>query len=108
MTVEQFISKPNDLNFKRIAEFVITMSANLKEEDDYFVKEIPASVAYSYYGDFFGLLKQEIDLPESTFFLHLIFNGYTHPIEYKGERKIKILQPTVASKIIDLLEEKGY
>jgi len=108
MTVEKFMSKNNDLNYKRIAEFVITLSSDLKEGDDYVVENITGSVSYSYIGDFYGLLKQEFKLPESVFFIHLLINGYYHPTDYNGEKQIKILKPEVAKKIIDLIEEKEY
>jgi len=109
MTVEKLMSKNNDLNMKRIKEFVITLSSkHLKKDEDYIIQELTGSEAFSYIGDFYGLLKHEIKLPESVFFLHLVFNGFYHPTEYDGRRYIKIMNPNVAKKIIDLIEEKGY
>ena len=52
-----------------------------------------------YQGDFYGLLHNILDIPNSACYVNMRINGLTGSTEYNGFTKIKLLDPEVFENI---------
>lgn len=57
-------------------------------------KEVTPVQAEKYKNDLFGLLKNELSIPNEFLYPHMLVNGYDSPSAYGGEKlRFKILDP---------------
>jgi len=60
--------------------------------------------AERWYGNFYGLLSNELGISSNALYIHLRINGYRLNTDYKANKNIKILEPEVFGEIIDTYE----
>jgi len=56
-----------------------------------------------YKGNFTGLLKNELNIPNSAIFLNTIINGFDSSLDYDGRLYIKLLEPDVVINILEYI-----
>ena len=105
MDIDNLLEKSNDLTIARIKEFELLLNSDEINKNTKTI-EIPPAIAYKYRYDFYGLLRQYFNLPSETFYFFLRINDLKHPLEYEGQRDIKILDPETFNSFIEMLEQK--
>ena len=59
-----------------------------------------------YRGNFTGLLKNELQIPNSAIFLNIIINGFNSSLDYDGRLVIKLLEPDVLVGILEYIRSE--
>lgn len=62
--------------------------------------------ARRYKGNFFGLLKNVLGVPNSAIYMNIILNGYSSSLDYDGKLRITLLSNDVAQNIMVYLQEE--
>jgi len=60
--------------------------------------------AERWYGNFYGLIGNELDISPNAFYIHLLINGYRLNTDYKSKTTIKILDPEAFEEIVNTYE----
>jgi len=55
--------------------------------------------ASRWYGNFYGLLHNELDISSNALYLHLRINGYRANTDYIGSTSITILEPSIFEEV---------
>lgn len=61
--------------------------------------------ANRYKGNFYGLLKNVLNVPNSAIYFNMLINGYTSSLGYEGSLQVKIIDANIAQKILVFLQE---
>ena len=61
--------------------------------------------ANRYKGNLFGLLKNELDIPNSAIYINMLVNDCDSSLMYDGSLNIKILNADIAESILDYIDE---
>jgi hypothetical protein len=77
--------------------------------DNIKIKEIDPDAANRWYGNFIGLLSNELYLSSNATYIHLRINNYRLNTDYKGDKNIKLLDSEIFEEIIDTFNRnKAY
>jgi len=57
-----------------------------------------------YSGNLYGLLHNELQIPNSAIYLNIRINGFKSSLDYNGELMLKILDPDVMLSLLDTLK----
>ena len=102
-SIEEFVTDREMLHYVESLLSTPIIQDNIRE------KEIEPVLANRWYGNFYGLLHNELYISPNALYLHLRINGFRLNTDYKGSRKIKVLEPEVFEEILDAYEKnKAY
>jgi len=108
MTIDKLITlKTREINLNPDLIQLWDKIVNLPDVKENTVgKIISPAVANSYIGNFYGLLGNELNLPEDAFYPTLLVNNLRNPVDYSGSEIIYIISPDVFEKYHTLIKEK--
>ena len=76
-------------------------------KDNIVTKIIEPVIAEKYVGDFYGLLHNELKIPNYAYYIMLRINHIRSSLEYDGFREIKLLKPEAYETIYKSMKAYG-
>jgi len=72
--------------------------------DNLIMRTITPYLGSKYKGNLYGLLHNELHIPNSGIYLNIRINGFKSSLAYDGELELKILEPDVMLSLLDTLK----
>jgi len=89
---------------REMLHFVESLLATRTILDNVVETTIESVKAERWYGNFYGLLSNELSISSNALYIHLRINGYRLNTDYKASTYIKILDPETFEDVINIYE----
>lgn len=86
-----------DVNNIQVIESILNTSIILDNIKETTLDEV---MTIRWKSDMYGLLHNELGIPNSACYINMRINGYRDPLEYDGRSTIKIIDPDIVVKIL--------
>lgn len=100
MKINEFAINDFELDADRLNYYESILNTKIVKED---VREVTIEQvkADRWFGNLYGLFLNELGLSPNSVYINMRINGYSSSLDYKGELKLKILEPRAFNTIIE-------
>ena len=74
-------------------------------QDNIYTTVIDGYLIEKYRGNFYGLLHNELNVLNNSYYINLRVNGLKSPLDYNGFMEIKLVKQDVVLKILETIRE---